>query len=153
MARLEFRDELQAVQSHPTRSSTMSRKQEFDPNAIPNYGGAGRVGELDPNDSEEQQSSAQIAGTNPEIQTDPAAGEGKPDTGTNDPGTARADAANAQDEAARAEVMQPGRPIPPQERPRTMRDDRARGKTHLRTDNPEPMPGGAGGIDGLVGAP
>jgi len=131
----------------------MSRKQEFDPNAIPNYGGAGRVGELDPNDSEEQQSSSQIAGTNPDVQTDPAAGAGTPDTGKSDPGTARAHAGDAPDESAHDGVMQPGRPMPPHERPRTMRDDRARGKKHLQTDNPEPMPGGAGGIDGLVGAP
>jgi hypothetical protein len=40
-----------------------------------------------------------------------------------------------------------------EESPRTMRDDRARGQTHHPTDNPEPLAQGAGGIDGLVGAP
>ena len=132
----------------------MSRKQEFDPNAIPNYGGAGRVGELDPNEPEEQQSSTQIAGTDPDVQTDPAAGaEPADDVAAPDGGDARvARAATAPRRTAR-ETRQPGSPIPPMERPRTMRDDRARGETHQHTDNPEPLHGGAGGIDGLVGAP
>ena len=133
----------------------MNRKKEFDPNAIPNYGGAGRVGELDPNEPEEQQSSTQIAGTDPDVQTDPAAGAEPADEA--DPGTTgAARAAHAEDASrgpAQDRVMQPGRPIPPMERPRTMRDDRARGETHHHTDSPEPLPSGPGSIDGLVGAP
>jgi hypothetical protein len=117
----------------------MSRKKAFDPHAIPNYAGAGRVGEIDPNEPEEQMSSAQIAGSDPDVQTDPAAGTAPADdTSGEDPG----------DEAA------PARRAPASaEPPRTQRDDRARGETHHPTDNPEPATAGPGGIDGLVGAP
>jgi hypothetical protein len=155
---------------HPPEQ-TMSRKQEFDPQAIPNYAGAGRVGEIDPNEIEEQQSSAQIAqGTDPEIQTDPAAG-----TAPADPAQAPAETAAASaDDPLREDpddlAAHPRAPIPTAERPRTLRDDRARGETHLHTDNPEPrsrrMGGartreqdpstrtpGAGDLDGHVGAP
>jgi hypothetical protein len=93
----------------------MSRKKDFDPQAIPNFGGAGRMGEMDPNEPEEQQSSAQIQGTDPDIQTDPAAGVESPE--------------------------------PAPENPRTPRDDRARGETHVHSDNPEPPTAGRGRPD------
>jgi hypothetical protein len=88
------------------------------------------LGENDPNETEEQQSSAQITqGTDPDIQTDPAAGVAPPDSA---------------DEAALA-ASTPATPMPPAENPRTLRDDRVRGETHVRSDNPEPPAGGAKG--------
>src|SRR5262249_45745771 len=114
-----------------------------------NYGGAGRVGEIDPNEPEEQMSSAQIAGSDPDVRTDPAAGTEPADT--EPAGTEPADTEGARDEpSADAHARQT---LPPPERPRTVRDDRARGETHSPTDNPEPVSQGAGAIDGLVGAP
>jgi len=134
----------------------MSRKKEFDPNAIPNYGGAGRVGEIDPNEPEEQMSSAQIAGADPDARTDPAAGEAPADPedarGGDGP-RERAASGESRREDRGEPAADPRRPIASAERPRTIRDDRARGETHNPTDCPEPVKQGAGAIDGLVGAP
>ena len=134
----------------------MSRKKEFDPNAIPNYGGAGRVGEIDPNEPEEQMSSAQIAGADPDAQTDPAAGVAPADAEDAREGDGPRERA-ASGESRRADravpASDPRQPQPSAEGSRTMRDDRARGETHNPTDNPEPVKQGAGAIDGLVGAP
>lgn len=134
----------------------MSRKKEFDPNAIPNYGGAGRMGEIDPNEPEEQMSSAQIAGADPDARTDPAAGEAPADAedsrGDDGPRERAASGDSRREDRADA-GSDPRQPVPSAERPRTVRDDRARGETHNPTDNPEPVSQGAGAIDGLVGAP
>jgi hypothetical protein len=108
---------------------TMSRKQDFDPQAIPNFGGGGRIGETDPNEPEEQQSSAQIVqDAESGVQTDPAAGATPADPAI--PAGPAGDTLTAA-EAARA-------PAQPAERPRTLRDDRARGETHVHNDSPEP---------------
>ena len=133
----------------------MSRKKEFDPNAIPNYGGAGRMGEIDPNEPEEQMSSAQVAGSDPEARTDPAAGAAPadPEGARGTEGPRERAAAGDSTRADRGGTAAEARPSPPAERPRTMRDDRARGETHNASDNPEPVAQGAGAIDGLVGAP
>jgi hypothetical protein len=134
----------------------MSRKKEFDPNAIPNYGGAGRVGEIDPNEPEEQMSSAQVAGSDPDVRTDPAAGEAPPDpedARVGDDRPTRASTADAVRTDPGKPAAAPRQPLPAEERPRTIRDDRARGQTHNPTDNPEPVTQGPGAIDGLVGAP
>jgi hypothetical protein len=108
---------------------TMSRKQDFDPQAIPNFGGGGRIGETDPNEPEEQQSSAQIVqDAESGVQTDPAAGAA--------PAGPAIPAGPAGDATVAAEAA--GSPSSPAERPRTVRDDRARGETHVHNDNPEP---------------
>jgi hypothetical protein len=134
----------------------MSRNKAFDPNAIPNYAGAGRVGEIDPNEPEEQMSSAQIAGSDPDVRTDPAAAAAPADDAdAQEPEEPRERA--AADDPSRDDpgelAARPRRPAPAAEPARTPRDDRARGETHDPTDNPEPVTAGPGGIDGLVGAP
>jgi hypothetical protein len=139
---------------HPEHS--MSRNKAFDPHAIPNYAGAGRVGEIDPNEPEEQMSSAQIAGSDPDVQTDPDAAAAPADAAEG------RDAERARERAAADDAPgeDPGEPVTRASRdpasaepPRTQRDDRARGQAHNPTDNPEPVTAGPGGIDGLVGAP
>ena len=46
---------------------TRPKPKDFDPQAIPHYNAEGRLGELDPDEPEERQSSAQTeAGTEPE---------------------------------------------------------------------------------------
>jgi hypothetical protein len=123
------------------KDETMSRKQDFDPQAIPNFGGSGRMGEIDPNEPEEQQSSAQIQGTDPDIQTDPAAGV-----------EAAEAAAPPGQQAPAGRAGTASAPPPPVENPRTQRDDRARGETHVHSDSPEP-PGSIRGRPEVLGGP
>jgi len=64
----------------------MTRRPEFDPQAIPNFNATGRIGELDPDEVEERQSSVQSGAQTGQDLEAAQAPTGNPDPVANGPG-------------------------------------------------------------------